>query len=84
MTFAFRAALSRPPDDRQLSELTGLYNRRLQHFRAVPRMAEALVKGGDHSLEGDGRPQTESAEILAAWTLVANVILNLDEWVTRE
>ena len=69
----FRLCTAREPDERELAVLLGLQARQLERYRDEPEAARAVV--GQH---GDGGPEQ------AAWTVVANVLLNLDETLTRE
>ncbi len=55
------------------------YERGLAHFRGQPAALERLLNVGEAPRE----PRLEAAE-LAAYTTVVNVILNLDEMVTKE
>ena len=74
----FQAALIRPPQPRELAALRQLYDQRLKFYQQDAVAAEQLAvnplgppaKGVEHS-------------VLAALTAVCNVILNLDEFVTR-
>ena len=52
------------------------YNRHLERFRKDPEAAARVLKG--YAIAG-----VDPAE-QAAWTLVANALLNLDEALTRE
>jgi len=77
-TFAFRVATARPPRPAELELLVAAYRRRLEQYRADPAAAEALVAIGE-------RKRNEAFDVaeLAAWTTVANMILNLDEMITK-
>jgi hypothetical protein len=68
--------VARSPDLPEVAELIRLFERERDHFRADREAATRLLAG----LEA--RP----AEVpeLAAWTVVANVVLNLDETLTKE
>ncbi|MFN0199029.1 MAG: DUF1553 domain-containing protein [Planctomycetaceae bacterium] len=76
---AFRLATSRLPTDRELAVLTRGYERHLQKYEQNPTAAEELLKIGESPRSPDLNP-TE----LAAYTAIANVILNLDETITKE
>jgi hypothetical protein len=76
---AFRLALGRAPTDDELTILGGSLVRSLRKFRAEPQTAEKLLSVGDAPRD----TQFEPGE-LAAYTAVANLILNLDEVVTKE
>ncbi len=79
LTFAFRSTLGRAPDDRERPILERLYHAQLLKYRRDAKAARALLTGSGHRPPHDADP----AE-LAAWTTLANVILNLDEAITRE
>ena len=53
--------------------------RRLEGFTADPAAARALLAQGESKAD----PAVDPAE-LAAYTSVGNVLLNLDEFLTRE
>jgi hypothetical protein len=88
---AFRLAHGRWPTSAELDVLMELYEAELERFLddreaaleltrlavPVPEEQEARLAGG--TLIADQRP-----EQLAAWTVVANAILNTDGFVTRE
>jgi mono/diheme cytochrome c family protein len=79
LTTAFRAATSRAPTAEELRVLVAGWERRLAKYKADIEAAKKLITLGDHASD----PQLDPAE-LAAYTLTANVILNLDEVVTKE
>jgi hypothetical protein len=78
VTFAFRRCLSRHPKEAEVARLVGLFQSELAHFRQDAAAAKKLVAGALGPLAGEIDP----AEA-AAWTVVANVLLNLDETVTK-
>jgi mono/diheme cytochrome c family protein len=72
--YAFRLALSRPPQAAELSRLERLYTQSLARFEKQPEAARKLAT------EPLGPPPKEmNVAELAAWTVVGNVLLNLDE-----
>jgi len=73
---AFRACMTREPDDEELDALVALYTDQLEQFGAAPDEAQAFIK----NFETDGVEPHESAAYIA----VARAIMNLDEFVTRE
>ncbi len=77
ITQAFRLATGRVPKGAELEVLLGLYRQQLAKYRADPGAAEKLLAVGDAA-----HGTTDPAE-LAAWTIVASAILNLDETVTK-
>jgi hypothetical protein len=76
--FLFYAATCRQPQVDELADLVAAYQQEFEHYRANPKAAKELIASGsmpaDKKLDG---PE------LAAWTMVANIVLNLDEVVTR-
>ena len=71
---AFRLCTARRPKPAELAPLVSFQERQLARFRADPEAARAIA--------GVAAPG-EAAE-RAAWTMVANVLLNLDETLTKE
>lgn len=78
LRWAWRVALSRDPQDRELTTLETLLQQDLAEFKADPQSAEQLLKVGLAPLPAELAP----AE-LAAWTSVARAIFNLNEFITR-
>jgi uncharacterized protein DUF1553 len=74
----FRGAVSRWPEPFELQVLADLLARQRRAFVAEPAAAEKLIQVG-------ASPRASSLDPgeLAAWTLVAQTILNLDEVITR-
>ena len=79
LVFAFRSAVARRPTDRERQVLRQVYDAQLRRFRADPKAALALASNGRAP-----RPPGLDVPELAAWTAVGNVLLNLDETITRE
>lgn len=73
-TYAFRLVLSRPPTAEELSRLVKLYENSLAKFEKQQGDAKRLATEPIGAL-----PKDASAPELAAWTVVGNVLLNLDE-----
>ena len=74
----FRRGVSRVPEPEELRVLVGLLQKQRAAFFADPQAAKPLLKVGATAAS----PEIEASE-LAAWTLVAQTILNLDEVITR-
>ncbi len=74
----FQAALIRPPQPRELAALRQLYEQRLKVYQRDPMAAEQMAVN-----PLGAAPQGTDHAVLAALTAVCNVILNLDEFVTR-
>jgi len=51
----------------------------LAHYDSAPRDAQKLIPVGESPVD----PELNPSE-LAAWTMVASTILNLDETITKE
>src|SRR5262249_53812665 len=79
LTLAFRLATARKPRPVELRILREAFQRNLEEFRGDLKAAEKLVKVG----EAPRNPKLDVVE-LAAYTAVANLILNLDEAITKE
>ena len=67
---AFRLCLSRRPKPDEVDRILSWHENELRYFAAHPAEAQKLA----------GAPQPE----LASWTMLSNVLLNLDETMTKE
>src|SRR5262249_43640916 len=76
-TFAFRVCVARMPRPGEVAKLVSLYEKALAKYQADPKAAQKLVKHCRVPANG------LKVEELAAWTVVANVLLNLDETLTK-
>ncbi len=76
--FAFFVATCREPDPEENEQLTGLVDEQRAVFRSHPERANALLQVGEAEVATDLDPVD-----VAAWTMAANLLLNLDEVVTR-
>ena len=63
---------------RELARLLALYRQQRTNFQAHPEQAAALVAAGPDELLAN-----MDAQELAAWTVVAGVLLNLDATITK-
>ena len=79
LEFGFRLVTARKPSTDELRILGDGLKTDLARFTTKSLNADSLLAFGD----AESSPQIDKAE-LAAWTLTANVLLNLDEVVTRE
>lgn len=77
LNYAWRLALARTPSVTERAVLEKTLAKQREHFAAEKPAAESLLKVGDFK-----NPEGASPAELAAWTAVANVILNLNETVT--
>jgi hypothetical protein len=78
LEFGFRAATARKPDATEAGVLLEIYNSVWQSYRQDIEAATSLVSLGESK-----RDESLDVAELAAWTVVANSILNLDETVTK-
>ena len=76
---AFQAATARRPRPDELAILLGGFHDQLARFRRDPAAAKALVDAGESGRD----PRLDPCE-LAAYTTMAQLILNLDETITKE
>ena len=74
----FRTVLARSPDGAELALVAEELAAHRGRYAADGQAAKALVSHGDSA-----PPENVPAEELAAWTLVSNMLLNLDETLTR-
>ncbi|MFP6887017.1 MAG: hypothetical protein VB997_05620, partial [Opitutales bacterium] len=80
----FRLVTARRPTGEELELLTGLFNNRLERFKVDPGSAHKLIESTRGGLAAGISPSDSSAAAeLAAWFHVANVLLNLDETITK-
>jgi mono/diheme cytochrome c family protein len=78
LRLAYRLAVSRDPEEGEVATLRDLFDDALAEFRKDPESASRLATDPlGPAPEGVDVPE------LAAWTVVANVILNLDECLMR-
>jgi hypothetical protein len=79
---AFRRCVGRRPADDEAADLAALLERQRQRAApGAPNITDLLGGGADvRAALAAGVPAAE----LAAWTIAARVLLNLDETITRE
>jgi len=78
IAFAFRLATSRPPKENEIAVLRGIYQRQLSVYQKDPQAADKLLHVGESPIND----KLDRAD-LAAWTMVASTIFNLDETLTK-
>jgi hypothetical protein len=78
--YGFRRCLGRAPEPREMKELTGLLQREKEYIGEGWVDTAAL---GDNTKRASP-PQGATPTELAAYTVVARVLLNLDETITKE
>lgn len=74
----FRTVLSRKPDAQEFSMLTAALAKQRELFKNESQAAEKTIHAGE-SKPRNIAPPVETA----SWTLVANLVLNLDETISR-
>lgn len=77
--FGFKAATSRTPENKEIALLEELYHQELEAFEHQPHRADSLLKLGEYRLDKNFKKPE-----LAARTIIASTILNLDETITKE
>jgi hypothetical protein len=79
IVYAFRLALARKPSAQETQVLRGLLSQQLINYRKDRKAAGELLRVGESKWD-----EKLDASELAAWTMVASAILNLDEMITKE
>ncbi|MDB5387150.1 MAG: hypothetical protein JWM11_2796 [Planctomycetaceae bacterium] len=79
LSLAFRSVLARAPSPREAEILNRAWTYHLNRFQKDPESAKAFLKNGETPLSQDLK-----AEDLAAFAAVCQMILNLDESVTKQ
>jgi Protein of unknown function (DUF1553) len=77
--FVFRHATGRKPSPEEVQLLSSLAQKQVALYRRDKQAASELVRVGESPFS----PKLNPSE-LAAWTVVASSILNLDETITKE
>jgi hypothetical protein len=78
VAYAFEIATARTPDAGETEILLHAFQGHLEEFKADPDAAKNLIAVGESAPDATLAP----AE-LAAWTMVTNLILNLDEVINK-
>jgi hypothetical protein len=76
--FAFRSVVTRAPNAMEQTALENLYAEYLTEFKNEAGAADQLLKAGESP-----RNEKLDANEVAAWTVVAHLILNLSETITK-
>ena len=74
----FRLCTGRTPDAEEAAELASAYADHLAMYQADAEAARRAIRVGESEPDASLDPPQ-----LASWTLLANLILNLDEVVTK-
>jgi hypothetical protein len=79
LNFAFEWATGRPADQLRIDVLKKFYDEQSKVFQDDPKRADELLSVGESPRDAKLDPYAH-----AAWTLLASMILNLDETLNRE
>jgi hypothetical protein len=82
LTYAFRRCVARKPSTEESRELLALLGKEKERFAKSATKSREVT--GDDASAATKLPQGTTQADLAAWTLVARVLLNLDETVSKE
>lgn len=82
LTYAFRRALARKPAPEELKTLEETLNKQRERLKDGKLNALEIAAGKD--AKGEALPKGMEAKEAAAFTVVARVLLNLDETITKE
>jgi hypothetical protein len=77
--YGFRLATARDPQPKEAAVLRETLKTELVEYKRHEDRAQALLKNGERPVT----PKLDKPE-LAAWTVVASMVLNLDETITKE
>lgn len=80
IVFGFRSVLSRRPNELEIDHLLRVHEREYARLRRAPELAKAIVDGVPHVRAGIDEPAVTQ---VASWFFVANILLNLDEAITK-
>lgn len=76
--YGFRLCLTRPPHPEELQRIIALYEKSLARFQKSPEEARRMA-----TEPLGAAPDSMNISELAAWTVVGNVLLNLDETLMK-
>ncbi|MEZ6045957.1 MAG: DUF1553 domain-containing protein [Planctomycetaceae bacterium] len=82
MTYGMRLALSRIPSDAEVDQLLSLYQTELDRFQQNPEEIRQLNPPKVLQIKSIAE-KSVTREELAAWFYIANILLNLDETITK-
>jgi hypothetical protein len=79
LAYGFRLVTARPPTSAEVDVMTRVLDKQREKYRQNAPAAEKLLAYG-----ASPRRSTIAAPEHAAWTMAANLLLNLDEAITKE
>jgi hypothetical protein len=78
ISFLYRTVLSRRPDGEEIRVIATALEKQRELFGANPESARKVVRAGE------SKPKGVASDVeTASWTMIANMVLNLDEVITR-
>ena len=79
LSYGFRLSTAREPNEHEQAVLAAQLAAQLEHFQASPEAAKKLLSIG-------AVPRDESLDPVehASYTMIGNLLLNLDETMTKE
>jgi mono/diheme cytochrome c family protein len=84
LAYAFRRVTARPPTDAERQVLAALLDKQRRRFADGWLNPAELTTGADKAVPAADAPKGASPTQWAAYTVVARVLLNLDETITKE
>ncbi|MCI0388749.1 MAG: PSD1 and planctomycete cytochrome C domain-containing protein [Acidobacteria bacterium] len=78
ITYGLRTCVARMPKEKEIERLVALFQQQQTYFSEHKAEAGTIIKDFHKSAVNENTAE------LAAWTMVANVLLNLDETLTKE
>jgi hypothetical protein len=84
LQYAFELCFSRLPDAVEMKRLSGYLVEQRAVFAEPEDTAEDTADGAASQFAGDDWPAELPASEAAAWTAVSRLLINLDEFITRE
>src|SRR5262249_31229691 len=78
IAFAFRMCTGRTPRAEEVAVLRRVYEKQRERFAHDPEAAKKLISVGESA-----RPEGVDPAELATWTTIGNILLNLDETITK-
>ena len=83
LTHGFRLCVARYPTEAELDRLRALYNNAARRYEEHVELAIQLAADAS-AKEPDSADSRQAAAESAAWVLVCNVLMNLDEFLARK
>ena len=78
LEYGFQALTSRKPRPAELLEISRLFEKEWTHFKQHPELASQLLKVGEYARDSN----LDAAEV-AAYTIVASMLMNFDEFAVK-